>query len=217
MSLKLNPPFFLLINGSIGHGKSHLIKYIIHKNKDKFDYGIVFTQTWFKEGNFDYLPEKYVHKDYDEEILKNFMALQSKLIKRGISKQTFCIFDDVLDATTFNNKYFKRLITTLRHFQISVIISTQYCNSIPPIYRANVMATAIFKSDMNNQLKALFESYGQNFSCFNDFKNYVMENTGDYRFIWYDKKNTGNLKQKYQVMKCPAKIPQFMLKFNTTY
>lgn len=214
MSLQLQPPFFILINGSIGHGKSHLIKYIMSKHRKQFDYGIVFTQTWFKEGNFDYVPEEYVHKDYDENILKNFMNIQSKLIKKGISKQTFCILDDVLDTQTFNNKYFKRLITTLRHFQISVIISTQYCNSIPPIFRNNVMGTAIFKSDMNTQLRALFESYGMNFNNFNEFKNYVMTNTGNYNFIWYDKKTNGDIKDKYKVMRCPKKIPEFMLEFN---
>jgi hypothetical protein len=35
-------------------------------------------------------------------------------------------------------------------------------------------------------LEALYESYGQQFDLYMDFKKYLLENTGNHQFIWYD-------------------------------
>ena len=59
MSLVLKPPYLLIINGKQGSGKSWLIRYLMRENmlsSDKFDYGIVFSNTAWEDGSWSFLP-----------------------------------------------------------------------------------------------------------------------------------------------------------------
>jgi hypothetical protein len=48
-------------------------------------------------------------------------------------------------------------------------------------------------------LKALYESYGQQFDSYMEFKKYLLENTGNHQFIWYDARNGESMiKRRYQ-------------------
>ena len=216
--MKLNIPSLLIINGIQGSGKSNLIKYLMSKNKDEFCYGLVFTNTSFDtsdQSSFDYISKRFVHSEYNEDILEGLMNIQAGLIKQGIIKESFVIFDDCLDADVFNSRCFKRLSTQLRHYHITVILSTQYPHCIPPRTRSNCMSTVIFYTDTEVALKALHSSYGQKYS-FQEFRSYVMNSTGNYNFIYYNKKEKDNTKQ-YQVMKAPTTIKPFKVVFNTNY
>lgn len=207
-------PGLYIICAYQGSGKSHLIRYIMRENKYKFDYGVVFTNTFFDEDAYDFFPEKFVHPEYDENILQNLMNKQAKLIGKGIIKEAIVIFDDCIDdPNEFSSKVLKRLCTQLRHYHITVLFSTQYCNAIPPRMRTNAMGCFIFKTDTEVALKALFESYGQKFETFAKFKKYLMEATGDYKFVYYDKQKDGKIQDMYQIMKCPEHIPKFKIKF----
>ncbi len=97
-------------------------------------------------------------------------------------------------------------------------MSTQYPNALPSRMRSNAMAVFIFYTDTKNSLESLYNSYGQNkkFETYNDFKSFVLSKTGDYRFIYFNKMKSidGGL-DDYKVMRCPAKIPKFKIKFDT--
>jgi hypothetical protein len=63
-------------------------------------------------------------------------------------------------------------------------------------------------------LKALYESYGQLFDSYNNFKKYLLGNTGNYQFIWFNARNgVVTIDGWYQIMKCPETIPDFKMKF----
>jgi hypothetical protein len=207
---------FLIINGLQGFGKSHLIKYILYNSRNEFSYGIVFTNTSFAVDSFKYVPKKFVHPEYDENVLVKFMDLQANLATQGIKKKAFLVFDDCLDDGQFKSAPFKRLITQLRHYNIYCVISTQYPNAIPPRFRTNAFQVAIFFMSTEIALKALFASYGQLFERYQDFKHYVMSSTGDFKFIFFETRGTStNPLERYKIMKAPAKIPDFDMKFNT--
>ncbi len=208
-------PGLLIINSEQGGGKTHLIRYLMHKYRHSFDFGIVFTNTYFEDGSFDYIDKKYVHPEYNPDILANLMKLQMGLIIEKTLKEAFVIFDDSIEKDQFACPILKNLCTQLRHYHIMVIFATQYANILPTWMRANTMSVVIFKSDSECNLKALFASYGQGFGKFERFKNYIAENLGDYKFIFYDKKASGDIAKKFPVMRCPAKIPKFKLRFNT--
>ncbi len=209
-------PSLILINGMQGMGKSHLIRYIMSKYKKEFDYGIVFTNTFFDENPFDYIPPEYVHPEYNEGILVKLMDKQADLVGRGVKKSCFVIFDDCIDDEgQWSSKPLKRLTTQLRHYNITVIISTQYVNAIPSRIRTNAMYCIMFKSDTMNNTKALYESYGQKFDTFNEFKKYLMDNTGDYKFLFYDKMNDSeDVSERYISMKAPEKVRKFRVEYN---
>lgn len=208
-------PGLYIIGGEQGMGKSYLLKWIMRKLRNKLAWGIVFTNTFFDNNPFDYIPKEYVHPEYDEEILTYLMDMQEKLISEGEVYECFVIFDDAIDdENLFTSKALKRLSVQCRHYHISVFFCTQYPNMLPPRMRTNCMIVVIFQTHTEVALKALYKSYGQHFETFNDFKTFVMANTGDHKFIYY-KKNTGerDINNLYKVMLCPKKIPEFKIKF----
>lgn len=215
MSLHITSPGFIIISASQGSGKSHLIRYLIHKNRKDIDYCIVFCNTSF-DASYDYIPKEYVHPMYDEQVLDNLMNIQSKLVKKGIKKNAWLIFDDCLFDGQFNSKPFMRLSTQLRHYNITCIISTQYPQIVKPQFRNNCFQVGMFKTSTLNALQALYSSYGQEFNTFQEFKSYLNKATNQqYTFVWFDKTiTTDDIQKKYQISLCPAKIPKFVLEFN---
>ena len=213
--MDIETPSLIIINGTQGSGKSWLIKYMMYKLRKKFSYGLVFTNTFFDNKPFKYIPDLFVHPEYDEEKLIALMDLQAKLVEKGNIKEAFVIFDDCMDDPgQFKSLALKRLTTQCRHYHITVIFSTQYCNHLPARMRTNAMEIIIFSTDAKVALEALYNSYGQKFENYNDFKKYVMENTGNHKFIYYKKKSEEkDLNKLYPVMMAPAKIPNFKIEY----
>jgi len=202
-----------IFSGKPKSGKSHLIKYFMYIHRNFFDYGIVLTKTKFNDG-YDYVPDSYVHPDYNEDKIRSLMKLQADLVSDGIKKNAFVIIDDCL-TKQFDKQLFTDLITQHRHFNITVIISTQYIYKINPTIRECANFAIIFRQSTTRSLNALFESFGSHFNKFDEFKNYIVKNTGDYKFILVDINSTSdNIDEIYKVMKAPENIPKFKLKFN---
>jgi hypothetical protein len=205
-----------IISGMTGLGKSHLIRYLMFQNRKDFDFGIVFCNTHFEDGSFDYVPKGFVHEEYDEEVLINLMETQKDLLSKGISKRVFIIFDDCLDPEQFKSPILKKLPIMGRHYNISCIMSTQYPQLIPSSFRENATNVFMFQSSHKNTLEALYENYAMEFDSFNDFKQYVLTKTGNYKFIYHNKtKNEGSIEKNFRVFKCPQDIPKFQIKYNT--
>jgi hypothetical protein len=73
---------------------------------------------------------------------------------------------------------------------------------------------AMFFMTGERALMALYKSYGQMFDSYNDFKKYLLENTGNHQFIWFNARNGAtSIDRRYQIMKCLETIPDFQLKF----
>jgi len=209
--MNITLPSMLLINGQIGSGKSHFIRYLFSIYKNKLKYGIVFSHTCFNEGNFDYIPEKYIYSEYNGEVLHNLMKIQEQQPKNQ-RHLAFVVFDDCLFDSYNKCKYFNRLSVELRHYNILLIISTQYAHKLPPTLREQAYQVIIFNAFSKRNINALFESYGQNFNCYNDFKEYILGNTGEYKFIYHDRKEKDKDKQ-YQIMRCPKNFKKFKLAY----
>ena len=131
-----------MICASQGGGKSHLVKHIVHKLRKKVSYGVVFSQTAFNQGNFDYIPRSYIHSRYKPEVLEKLLQLQSKQ-KEEDRKLAFVILDDCLYDSWTKCKLFNQMMTQVRHFNIICIITTQYINKIPSQMREQCFS-AIF-------------------------------------------------------------------------
>ena len=217
MSIELEIPALYIINSPQGGGKSHLIRYLMYINRKKFDYGLVFSNTFFDGDSFDYVKKEYVHPEYNEEALQKLMDIQQELISKNIIKEAYVIFDDCIEKEQFSSETLKQLTIQLRHFHITLIFATQYANLVPTRMRSNCMGTFIFATDSECNLKALYASYGQQFNNYQDFKNYLIKNTGNHKFLYYSKKHTSDdLCSTYRVMICPAKIPKFKLKIKSS-
>lgn len=206
-------PALIIINGTQGSGKSHFLKYLMRENSlgpTPFQFGIVFTNTAF-EGSFPYIPKKYIFENFDENVLKNLMNIQKNNVKKGIVKQAFVIYDDCLDEPQqFHNETMKKLSTQLRHYNITMIITTQYAHILGPRYRANAIYSTFFNvGEGRRETEAIFNAYGARFKNFEEFKRFYYANTKDYKFVSYNKDT-----DSYQTYKCPSEIPDFKIKYN---
>ena len=212
---KLNLPFSIGLYGKPRMGKSYLIRYMLSlhtKGKNiykKFNYGIVFSKTVFNK-QYDFFPSKYIYPAYNEDALRNLMAVQSqiRLEHNKIPPQCVVIFDDCLDSKTFNSQLFRDLCCNYRHYSISLIVSTQYPYLIPPVLRSTFSYVVIFKQFGKRAIEAVFDSHAQiGFDKLNDFKNYMATNTGDYKFIFVDNEcNYDDINEMYKIMKAPARV-----------
>jgi hypothetical protein len=212
--MDLPNPFFTIVIGKPASGKSHLMNYILmcnHENytTDPFKYGIVFTTTKFNKSWSNIVPEQFVHPKYNETALDSLMKLQAE----HNNNRAFVIFDDCLDQKAFASQLFLNLVTTYRHYNISVMISTQYLYRVTTTVRECASRVAIFRLTTERSLKAAFESFGAYFSNFNEFRKYIIDNTGNFQFIYYEANSSKeNKKDIYKIMKAPDNLPK--VKFN---
>jgi hypothetical protein len=123
-------------------GKSVLLKYIITKNKHKFDKMFLMCPT---EKITKFYGEVFDPKNVFETYSDNWVnALMNKMadINQGKqdkqAKHVLLVLDDVCSDTDFHHsKTFKQIFTKGRHYKISLIITAQYPYHIPPIARVN--------------------------------------------------------------------------------
>jgi hypothetical protein len=104
-------PGLIIICGLQGGGKSHLIRFIMHENQEKFDWGLVFSNTGFAAENFDYVDKRFVHAQYNEHALANLRSIHEQLVEQGRKPSGFVIFDDCLFGQQWRSEEFSSLIT----------------------------------------------------------------------------------------------------------
>lgn len=148
------PAIFLFL-ASPGSGKTYFIKYLITEfcRKKKFRYGLVFTNT----DDYDkFLPDGYVHRIYNENILKKLIKLQ----RENGNAPCFVVFDDCL-SFNFNTPFFNRFISEYRHYNISIFIGVQHLLALknPLIYQC---ATYVFipHNDSKREIKIIYDQFG---------------------------------------------------------
>src|SRR4051812_14263743 len=88
------------------------------------------------------IPAEGVYTEYDEEVLKNLVESQKDYQemygKAGMSN-VLIIFEDAAGLCLFTDKKgtaYIKLITTLRHYNISIWHAIQLCKLIPRTVRA---------------------------------------------------------------------------------
>ena len=186
-----------------------MLRYIMHQMNQhgpRFDYGIVMCPTAFVEGCFDYIPSKYIHNEFNPEIVQNLMKLQQK----NQDKQAFLILDDLGDDD-LKHPVLKELAKKGRHYNITTFILTQYVHLLPLSVRANTFyALGYNVSKGKREMSALYEAYGARIGSECDFKKFYFEAILDHQCVFWDLQAPGGL---YQIVKAPAEIPPFNIKY----
>lgn len=212
---KVSPGFHLIV-GKPASGKSFLLKYLLmldHRdyNPDPIKYGIVFTTTKFNHFWENVFPAAYIHQKYSAEVLQGLLDIQSET---GAKSRAVVIFDDCLDARAFASQLFTNLATTFRHYRIDVYLVTQYLYKVPPTVRECSTRVAIFRTTTDRSLGACFESFGAFFKTATEFKKFIIENTGDYSFVWYIANSSAEtIAEVYKILKCPENVPEIKFEY----
>lgn len=222
-SKKLKLPNIFLLIASCGSGKTHFLRYLLYKfNKhNSFDNHLVISNTSKYTGEYSFIPSKYIHSEYQDQLIENLMNIQ----KRNPKFRTALILDDCLGSVNFNSNTIIRLFTQYRHLNITIFLTTQYICKISTTIRECCNYIFIFKQTIKRSINNIFENYGyliQKANCFlgnnrflgnqsqmkfndvNIFTNFLEQNTNKFSCLFLDIRH----KQCMRV-KAPNKIPDF--------
>jgi hypothetical protein len=101
-----------------------------------------------------------------------------------------------------DSKVLKDLITTYRHYRISIIFSAQYVCGAASYLREISSYIVIFNQRTLNALKITFENYfASEFENFAEFKKHFTNKLRDYHFYFIDR-----IVNKKYIMMCPSSI-----------
>lgn len=183
--MDVKTPSFFLLSASPASGKTSMIKYLIYilSKANRFSAGFVFTNTGFN-GDFSFLPQKAVSA-YNEEKLKSIMRYQREGVNDGTAKNIFIVLDDVLGSINWSSNLWTGIISTYRHYKITLFVSTQYIYRVPPLIRACASYAFVFAPKEGRTVKALHETFG-NGMCAKEFEAMLRENTLDYNCLMID-------------------------------
>lgn len=201
-------PAVFLFTASPKSGKSVMIKYLLYKmlKVKRFNYGIVFSSTAFNN-DYSFMPEEFVHSTFDEEIIKNLMMKQRS---RGTGK-AFVVFDDILGDLKLTSNLMIKLLSTYRHYNISIFLATQYLYKVPPTIRECYTYAFIFRQTNMRSIDVLRETYFIEFKNKHEVQQYIGKHTKDYQVIVV---SVGESQEKkYKVMKAKLLKP-FYIQFN---
>lgn len=203
-------PSLSLICGAPGSGKSHLIKYmcgLLHR-QNKFDYVLVLSGTPFNEFYQQFINPHFIHM-YSDVVLNNMMQLAIRGKPDGY--KWLLIMDDCIGSANFNMGLFKKLITCYRHYNISILLVSQYCNSVPPVIRTCAMMAFVFGQTTKRGIDAVYESFGaSNYDKIDAFKRAWLNRINRYECLVVNNTET-DVGKRYKIFKAPASMPEFFL------
>ena len=183
------PNFLMVIVGPCRSGKGvYLMNLLLNKNlgyREHFDNIIYISPT---------LPSdktgKILYKDDDiTKITDNLEHLNDILRvivddQKESEESLLVVIDDCLGLLGSNNSYFSTLCSKYRHYNMSLIVTTQNFRSVPLICRSNASAYVLFKSHNKKEIEKLEEELGGQYDRFLDLYNKGTDEK--YSFLYLD-------------------------------
>lgn len=203
----LKLPFIINIAGHCGSGKSFFIKYLIQSLKNEFNCIAVFSNTAAFTEDYNFLKELetpelktfILSSLVADETIKKIMAIQKHNRQGNKKRNVLIIFDDIFGSIK-DSKVFKDLVSTFRHYNISIIFSAQYITASATYLREISNYIVIFHQRTLSSLKICYENYFiADYDNFNEFKHSFTNKLQKYHFYFIDRIN-----DKKTVMVCPA-------------
>lgn len=204
--MNISWPTIISILGSCGSGKSYSIKYLLKVNRDHFNYVIIFTSTGFTN-SYNYLNEYGVNSttfntmDVERKI-KSIMIRQKKYKQAGYNFNILIVFDDIMGAVKPYSNELKLLLSTYRHYNISIIFVSQYANSIPTYIRELSSYALVFNQFTLPSLKACYSSYFAEHDSLSKFNQWFKNKLNvKYSFYFVDRVSKSKI-----ICKAPANL-----------
>jgi hypothetical protein len=186
--MNLENNFFVQLYGKPRSGKSHTMKYIIRnaiKDKKISDV-VIFTPTSFTSG-YDYI-DKNKCVDYSDEALMYILNLQREKVELQKQESPLLIcFDDCLGNVNWNKSILKEFFCTYRHYNLALIVTSQYIHAIPSYIREFATHACIFRQETTNSINAGFENFGASYFTLDEFTALLNKATGDFKYLFVDK------------------------------
>jgi hypothetical protein len=179
--------------GKSNSGKSKTVKYLskILFEKEMISYIIVFATSATKKKQYNWLNEKYVITEYSDDKIKEIMDYQVLLNDNSETPiYALIIFDDIAyykDA--FKKKTLEKLFTEAKNHFIKTMTVLHYSKMLHSnLILGNINKVFIYAIDDPEHMKSAHQHFGI-LKSYNDFKDMVIKNTGNYNILLYDKDN----------------------------
>jgi GTPase SAR1 family protein len=207
----LSLPSLALILGPFGSGKTSLLRYLILENIQNIVGMVVFSNTgkdtW--NTNYSFVNQRYVYDEWDETLIPKLIELGRKIKKANPNHHLLLVFDDSIGMakSMFTNKDSKRLLTTLRHYNISIVISVHQLQvEVSTLIRNNLKDIFLFQQSEVNGLKLLADTWGKPSNNLNDPKEFInkVSTLPKNTFMHYNKES-----HEWKSGQCPYPIPEY--------
>ena len=196
-----------LIVAPIEAGKTLLIKYLLLSNVQHFACVFLFSNTGLDSynENYNFLNKLYIADEFKAEDLDKLLKLAKKIRSNDPTRRLCVIFDDSVGMAKglFSGSKAKRLLTTLRHYGISVIVSTQQLqNEVTTLLRNNIQEVFLFAQSEPYGLQLAYDTWGKSSSNLKDkseFEKSVFLLCPDITFCTIQEKLSYGLRDKYLI------------------
>jgi hypothetical protein len=183
-------PFTMLVLAPKGCGKSQIIKRIMHSQRHRFYYGLICSQTEPINHFYEKFCPKILLKDkfqskYSTMLLDRGKKLENDNVPTKF-RQTLAIVDDCITDFKTSDLPTQKLMANGRHYKISLILSSQYPNKVPTIWRENFDYVFIGGLRTKNAFDSAFGIVQSVFENLNTFKKYIRKYTKGHSFLVVD-------------------------------
>ncbi len=156
-------PFRMLITAPSAAGKSSLIMRILSGDlRGKFDHIYVICgtlhQPLWQRVKLEHKSDNVTNKQFEEyyELCKE---------NKKNNKKSLIILDDIINTElSAQNSALAREICRIRHYDTSVIITSQLYKALPPIVRSNCDNSVMFYANNKGEKKKMVEELGDTFA-----------------------------------------------------
>jgi GTPase SAR1 family protein len=193
---KIRLPSISIFYGKPRSGKTYLMKRIIEdlSRRRQYDKIIIISPTAFT-GQWDNIDTRYLWDELDEVRIYKIIDLQKTRADRGEEHRLLLVLDDCVGSANFRSNLFRRLATSSRHYNMSIMLSSQHLKCVPPVLRTCCDYSFIFHNSNKNDIDAVYnELTCAFFDNVNIFKAYLQKNTQDYKCILVDNRETNTRK-----------------------
>ena len=192
----------ICIIGKRNTGKSEVIRSLLYYN-NTIPCGIVISPT--ETGNkfySEFSPDSFIHHQFDPELMERVMKRQRKRVTKNGKIQSnnfFVILDDCMyeSKEICGNKQIKEIFRNGRHFQITIIVTTQYVMDLPVALRSNVDYVFCMRENNVANIERLYRSFFGIFQTKQSFSEAFSVVTENYGSIVCD-----NLSRSNRIDKC---------------
>lgn len=216
----MKPPFACLMVASRNSGKSTLIRSLWHSQLvNHFDIVLTFCSTDFDEAYQDTFPGSLFYEELQSAVIERTLKVQEQRKKQNKKMaQVLVVVDDLSTDRERYDPMLKRLYTRGRHYDVSVIFSTQATQLSDPVWRNNSDYVFIGRQMGARAREVVVEQFLMGSVDSDDLpsgvkektflKRVVRDNTRDYSFVVVDyNQGSGDLVDTMYHYKAPA-LPQ---------
>lgn len=172
----------LLFIGKRDSGKTFIMKAVCYALSRKIPEAVIFSTT--EEGNGAWgknFPPIYIHGSYNPEILQGIYDRQKKRRKQNTMTPILVILEDQsFDKSIFRCPVLANILMNGRHYDIMMMISTQYCRSVTTDLRSQFDFVFCCLEKIVANRKRLYEDYFGVFPTFESFNEVMMNCTANY-------------------------------------